>query len=171
MTGRRTLVFAGLLSLALLASAFIHVFHRGKRAMEASDQALAKGDLRSAVTAAKEATQAKMPFSPYPERGKQRLREIAQSAEERADFDIATIAFRSLRAVCASTTAGRLEPCAAEADLGLERISARTGIASAPVEEDTSPPVWLPFAIMLGLIGIVVAVNRLRDQRSMAPKK
>ena len=167
-SGRRTLLFAGLLSLTLFAGAFLHVFQRGKNAMDASDRALAKGELRSAITSAKEATQARMPFSPYPERGKQRLREIAQSAEERSDFDIATIAYRSLRAACASTSAGRLEPCAAEADLGLERISARTGIASAPVEEDTSPPAWLPLAIMLGLIGIVVAVNRLRDQRRAA---
>lgn len=162
MTFRKTLLFAGLLSLALLASALVHVFQRGKHAMEASDQALGKGDLRGAITSAKEATQARMPFSPYPERGRQRLREIAQSAEERADFDIATIAFRSLRAACGSTSTGRVEDCAAEADLGLERISARTGVSSAPVEEDTSPPPWLPFAIMLGLIGIVVAVNRLR---------
>jgi len=163
---RRNLILAAILTVAILASALLHVWFRGKHAMEASDQALSKGDPRSAVTSAKEAAQARVPFSPYPERGKQRLREIAQNAEERADFDTAVIAFRALRAVCASSAVGRPEPCADEADLGLERIAARSGIASAPKEDDSSPPVLLPIFIMVGLIGLVVAANRIRAAKS-----
>lgn len=131
--------------------------------MEASDQSLSKGDPRSAITSAKEASQARVPFSPYPDRGKQRLREIARSAEERADFEIATIAFRALRAACASTTVGRPEPCTAEADLGLERIAARSGIAAAPKEDESSPPLWLPILVIVGIIGLVLGANRLRS--------
>jgi hypothetical protein len=163
---RRNLILSAILTLAVLVGAFAHVWLRGKHAMEASDQALSKGDPRAAITSAKEAAQSKAPFSPYPGRGKQRLREIAQNAEERADFDMAVIAFRALRAVCTSTSVGRPEACADEADLGLERIAARSGIPSAPKEDDTSPPVWLPIAVMIGLIGLVVAANRVRSPKS-----
>jgi hypothetical protein len=163
---RRNLILASLLTIAILVSAFVHVWLRGKHAMEASDQALSKGDPRTAITSAKEAAQARMPFSPFPERGKQRLREIAQSGEERADFDTAVIAFRALRAVCSSSAVGRPDACADEADLGLERIAARSGIATAPKEDDTSPPLLLPIFIMLGIIGLVLAANRLRSAKS-----
>lgn len=163
---RRNLVLAAILTVAILVSALVHVWLRGKHAMEASDAALSKGDPRTAITHAKEAAQARAPFSPYPERGKQRLHDIAQNGEERADFDTATIAYRALRAVCASSAVGRPQPCAEEADLGLERIAARTGIPVAPDEVDTSPPLLLPIFIMVGLIGLVLAANRIRGAKT-----
>lgn len=160
--GRRNLLFAALLALAVLASAFAHVFRRGKQAIEASDAAEARGDLRSAVESAKEAAQSRAPLSPYPDRGKERLRTVAAAAEARADWDTATLAWRALRAACASSAVGRRQACADEADLGLERVAARSGVAMAPKQDDVSPPAWLPVLVLAGIGGLLLAANRAR---------
>lgn len=157
---RVRLIAAAALVVAVVASAALHVWSEGKDGMRASDDALAKNDARAAIAGAKRAAQARLPGSPFPDRGRDRLRTLAREAEERGDPETATAGWRALRAACASTTVGAPDPCVREADDGIARLAARAGTTDTAAEDDVSPPAWLPLAVLLGVIGLVVLVDR-----------
>lgn len=157
---KRTLALASAVVCALLVSASLHVYTRGRDAMTASDAAMAKGDVRAAVAQAKEAAESRLPFSPWSAKGLERLSFIAEDAEAKGDLESATMALRALQAACTATTIGSPAPCAAQARQALERIAARSGIAEVPGEEPTSPPIWLPLAVMLFAIAAVIVAGR-----------
>jgi len=128
--------------------------------MTASDAALASGETRVAIFRAKDAAEARLPFSPWPAKGRARLDEIAREAENKGDIDSATIALRAKWAACSSTTIGAADPCATEAEQSLERVAARTGISEAPKEEPVTTTVWLPLGVVLGAIAAVALAAR-----------
>ena len=154
------LVAAAALVVAVLVSAGAHIYAEGRDAMRASDDAIARGEPKAAITPAKRAAQARLFGSPFPGRGKDRLRTIAREAEDRNDAETATAAWRALRAACASTAVGAPDPCAREADDGIARLAARAGATDTAAEDDASPSAWLPLAVLVGVIALVVLVDR-----------
>jgi hypothetical protein len=87
----------------VLGVATARQFTIGAQAIEASDRAMQQGDVLSALDEARFAAQARAIGSPYPERGYQRLEEIAQTSEARHDVVTAARAWRAIRAASTST--------------------------------------------------------------------
>lgn len=154
------LAAAGALVFAVLASAGGHLWLEGRNGMRASDAALAAGDPRAAIAEAKRAAQSRLPGSPFPGRGRDRLASLAREAEAHGDADTAVAGWRALRAACASTTLGGPGACARDADDGIARLAARAGATDAQGEDDPSPPAWLPVLVVLGAIALVVLADR-----------
>lgn len=154
------LVAAGALAVAVLASASVHLWMEGRDGMRASDEALAGGDRRAAIAAAKRAAQARLPGSPFPARGRERLAALSREAEAHGDCATATVGWRSLRAACASTTLGAPQACARDADDGIARLAVRAGTGDAQGEDDTSPPSWLPLVVVLAAVALVLLAGR-----------
>jgi hypothetical protein len=119
---RRTGLFVVLLLTAALAAFAGRELMLGADAVRACDEALGRGDLPGAIDAAREAAEARVPGSPYAERGFERLEAIARTAEARDDDATATSAWRSVRAAAlATTTLGGASAHLERANLALTR--------------------------------------------------
>jgi hypothetical protein len=118
-------VALGLLGLVgLLGMAERSEWSAGAVAMEESDVALARGDVRGAITHARRAAEAAVPFSPYPQEGYARLAAIARSSEQKGDRDVAGFAWRAVRSAAMATrpaSVGRGH--VAEAEDGIVRLA------------------------------------------------
>ncbi len=110
-----------------LAAVVVHLRSRGEGAITECDRALAAGDAVAAIAWARDAAMAVAPWSPYPEQGYVRLVGIADRAEERGDFQQASVAWRAVEVAVRAT---RSESQEAErlvaADSALVRLAAKT---------------------------------------------
>jgi hypothetical protein len=122
----------GLLALvALLGVTETREWSAGADALEESDVALAQGDARGAIVHARTAAEAAVPFSPYPQAGYERLEEVARSAEQKGDLELAGFAWRAVRSAAVATRpAGAARGRVAEANDGILRL-ARSSLASS----------------------------------------
>jgi hypothetical protein len=129
--------------LALLGVAGARAWSAGTVAMEESNLALARGDLKHAITGARAAAEAAVPFSPYPDEGYARLASIARAAEQKGDPDLASFAWRAMRSAATATLpATAAQGRVAEANDGILRLahaplatSAATGLATRGADE------------------------------------
>ena len=135
-----------LVVLGALATAIAHEFTLGARAIATSDDALHRGDLALAISAAREAAEAKAPTSPYPELGYSRLATIAESARARGDEPTARAAWRAERAAALATRTLDWAPLRLqEASDGLSRLDSDGGSAvrTTTLVRDDAPSGWL----------------------------
>ncbi|WP_394830945.1 hypothetical protein LVJ94_31005 [Pendulispora rubella] len=122
------LIRVALAVVVLLSVAIARQYSIGARSMSASDAALSRGDAPAAIDEARAAAEARAPFSPYPDRGFERLTELAHSAEQSGNWADCARAWRAVRSAALSTrvTAGDGRPRVLEANVQLARIGART---------------------------------------------
>lgn len=96
-------------SLALLSLVLMVVVsglaltHRGRGEMQLSDEAFDRGDLQSSIVHARRAALAYVPGATHVGSAHARLEAIARGAESEADFEIARIAWDTLRLVHVQT--------------------------------------------------------------------
>jgi hypothetical protein len=132
--GPRALL-AGVVALATLAVGASRELSIGRNAAGAADAAIARGDLTSAIDAAHEAAAARLPGSPYSDRGYALLADVAREAEGRGDDRTAATALRAIRAAALATrTFERMPAWARVANEGLARIAGRAPTATGNVD-------------------------------------
>jgi hypothetical protein len=125
---------AALVVLAVLGTGTVRELVVGARAVEDCDAALERNDPRAAIVAAREAAEALVPGSPYPERGYRRLETIAHDAEMRGDDPISGAAWRAMRSAALGTQAinasnrSRLEM----ANQGIARVGSQERVPESP---------------------------------------
>jgi len=160
----RTLAWAALGIIVSIAVITLALLGRGRDAIERSDAARAKGELSTAIVYAKRAAQARLPGSPYPERGTQRLLEIADAAEQAHDNETARAAYRAVLSAARSTDADEQAPAVAEARTKLAKLDGRTADAGPP--QIDAPPwstrVMLGVSALILLAGIALMGRKVR---------
>jgi hypothetical protein len=128
--GRAAAVVAILVVFGVLATFTVREISMGARAIDDADAALARGDTRGAIAAARAAAEAVVPGSPYPARGYERLEGLARDAEGRGDDATALAAWQAMHAAALATEGPGVRTAAwrTEADEGIARVgSAHTG--------------------------------------------
>lgn len=110
----------------LLVVAGLTLTRRGQKEMELSDRAFHDGDLRSAITHARQAALAYVPGSAHVQAATERIEAIAKGAESEDNVPLALIAWDTLRLVHVRTAyPGRPpSPSQRRADEGLKRLRA-----------------------------------------------
>lgn len=162
-------LLVALFAVGVIAAALIA---RGRDAMQASDEAFARGDHRAATTFAERAAQARFPGSPYPERGFARLFAIADARREANDDEGEKGALRAV--IVAAQTTG--EPGSPHADEARRRLVAirqrpkpgggvpdaapRTGDPTPPPRATATPKVGLGASAIVALGALVWLVLR-----------
>jgi hypothetical protein len=117
------------LFVGLLGVAGAHEWSAGRSALAESDAAIDRGEVRRAITLARSAAEAVVPFSPYAEEGYTRLAAMARTAEQKGDLDLAAFAWRAMRSAGVATRpANAARERMAEADEGILRL-ARTSLS------------------------------------------
>ena len=101
----RTLAFAALAIVGVLAVASVHEVSIGSAEVAAADRAATQLDWAQAIVHARAAAQAYVPGSPWPELGERRLETIGRAAESRGDRDTALLAYGAIRTAALSTRA------------------------------------------------------------------
>jgi len=111
----------------ILATVTIVQVRAGARALERSDDALARADRPGAIAAARDAAQALVPGSPYPTLGYRRIEAIARDAEIHGDDAVASSAWQAMRAAALSTRALTVSTSdwVDEANAGIARVGSR----------------------------------------------
>lgn len=146
----------------VIALVAVVLLQRGSEAIRSSDGALSRGDAAAAIMFAERAAQSRLPLSPYPEAGYQRLIEIADKRAAENDDATARAAFAAvLRA--ARTTSDTRNPHADDARAGLAKIDARAklGPASTTARGDLAPTSMVRFALAGSVILVVAALASL----------
>jgi hypothetical protein len=107
VSGERLVRAAALLSLAsaVLGIAIARELAIGAAAVGAADAAIGRLDWGAAIDESRAAAEARAPWSPWPERGAERLETIARAAEARADATTALLAYGALRSASLATAA------------------------------------------------------------------
>jgi hypothetical protein len=177
---RRLAAFLVLL-VALLGVAEGHEWSAGADAVEESDVALARGEVKEAIVQARRAAEAAVPFSPYPREGYERLESIARGAELHGDLELAAFAWRAVRSASAATRpAVAARGRGAEANEGILRV-ARSSLSSSfatrgadeivlqdELASDETPSLWGSFGLTLGAIalaaGLAALARRIRSR-------
>jgi hypothetical protein len=135
---RTSLVVA--VALVVIVTAWITRASEGRRALDASDSAMARGDRVEAIVLARAAAEARCPLCGAPELGYARLYAIAKDAEMRGDDASAVAAWRAVRAATLGTTL--LDPAPARrerADMEIARLEHRIDAAAAAAGGALSP--------------------------------
>jgi hypothetical protein len=99
-TGVRVLEVSGAIVLALALGLLVFTLelqYRGRSAMERSDAAFHRGDLRESIREAQTALLAYVPSSDHVREAEQRLVAIGRGAETDQKFEVARAAWESLR--------------------------------------------------------------------------
>lgn len=125
---KRSMVLLALATVAVLLGGFaLTLVHRGAERMEQSDEAFHKGDLRGALYRARDAGLLFVPGASHVSAAEERIEAIATGAEAEADFELAWLAWDSLRLVDDETAYLGRGPTAAgrKARAGLERLRER----------------------------------------------
>lgn len=112
----------------VLSVAIARQYSIGVRSMSASDAAMSRGDVPAAIDEARAAAEARAPFSPYPDRGFERLTALARGAEQSGNWVDCARAWRAVRSAARSTRVmqGDGDERLREANVQLARIGART---------------------------------------------
>lgn len=140
MTKTRGALFAALLAVLVVISAWVGRVGEGKRALAECDSARARADWAEAVMAARAAAEARCPAYCVSELGFARLYAIAKDAENRADDATAFAAWRAVRAAALATAMMDVHaPKRERADQELARIGHRMDAAAAAAGAPASP--------------------------------
>jgi hypothetical protein len=170
-----TLVGLGLLAwVALLGVTETREWSAGAVAMKESDGALAQGDMRGAIVHARAGAEAAVPFSPYPEEGYERLKEVARSAEQKGDVELAGFAWRAVRSAAVATRpASAARGRVAEADDGILRLARSSlapnlathatheGVIRDELSIDETPSPFLSLLVTFGALALAAALAAL----------
>ena len=97
---------AALVAVVVLATATVREVAVGRAEVAAADGAAAKGQWKDAVAHARAAAEARLPGSPWPDRGLDRLESLGHDAEVRGDDAVAILAYGALRTAVLSTRSG-----------------------------------------------------------------
>ncbi len=142
----------------------------GERAIVESDQALRRGDTRSAIAHARLAAESRLPGSPYSRRGFDRLSHIGRDAEARGDARMAAAAWRAVRAAAEETRALGPSNAAltAEANAGLVRAAAAEAPSVPGLADDLAraegPTSWE--ILLVAALALALCVGSARFLRS-----
>ncbi len=133
-------LWAVTLAVVVVLGAWVGRVSEGRRSLEASDAAKARGDAVEAIVLARAAAEARCPWCEAPELGYARLYAIAKEAESRGDDVTAVSAWRAVRAaalgtsVVVTSTARRVR-----ADAEIARLEHRIDAAAAAAGGARSP--------------------------------
>jgi hypothetical protein len=166
-------VLVGFVVVAVVAVREVSV---GRTEVAAAEASAARSEWPEAISHARAAAEARVPGSPWPDRGKVRLEAMGHDAEARGDDETALLAYGALRTAAIATRAPFATSVSTDrwrlaAEGGLARVAARQTVAGNPSSSPESmlndlrdleaPAAWKLALLAAASLAVIVAAARL----------